>query len=93
MSSKRSSCSYIAERMATLCNEKDFPLSINLIFFIDTPLWWAASERVNFFSVLNKRNSRPIMRRIKKSLSVVFFFQLLIFLVIKTPAFKLGRRS
>ena len=96
-SSKRNSCSYRAERMATWCNGKLFPLSIRLIFFIDTPLWLAASERVNFFSVLNKRNSRPIIRLIKKILSAVFLvgfiFSSLFFLVIKIPALKLGRRS
>ena len=50
LSSKHSSCSYRAERMATWYNEKLFPLSINLIFFIDTPLLLAASERVLIFS-------------------------------------------
>ena len=72
MSSKHNSCSYRAERRATWYNEKDLPLSINLIFFFDTPLLFAASERDIFFWVLNKQSSRPIMRRLKKSLSAVF---------------------
>ena len=97
LSSKHNSCPYRAERMATWYNEKDLPLSINLIFFFDTPLLFAASERDIFFWVLNKQSSRPIMRRLKKSLSAVFLvgfiFQLL-FVKLKTkPAFKLGRRS
>ena len=79
MSSKHNSCSYRAERMATWCNGKDLPLSIRLIFFIDTPLLLAASESDIFFGVLNKQSSRPIMRRLKKSLSAVFLVGFIFF--------------